>query len=60
MEFDLKLLLGQRIDRYSIEEVLGEGAFGVTFKATDTKVGSSVAIKILKTATKSTPSLSAR
>ena len=36
-----------RIDHYEIKEMIGRGAFGVVFKAFDTKLARSVAIKIL-------------
>jgi len=43
-------LTGIPIDRYEVQRPLkkGEGAFGITYKARDTKIGTDVAIKILK------------
>ncbi|MFM8353347.1 MAG: serine/threonine-protein kinase, partial [Gammaproteobacteria bacterium] len=36
---------GQRIEQYTIERVLGSGGFGITYLATDSKLGLEVAIK---------------
>jgi signal recognition particle receptor subunit beta len=36
---------GTRLEEYRIEEVLGSGAFGITYRATDTFLGMPVAIK---------------
>ncbi|KAG2257085.1 hypothetical protein Bca52824_076379 [Brassica carinata] len=35
-------------DRYLKQEVLGQGTYGVVFKATDTKTGETVAIKKIR------------
>lgn len=41
--------IGQKFrDRYLVEEVLGEGAFGAVYAATDTAMARPVALKILK------------
>lgn len=45
---DGSFLIGEKIDKYRIEDKLGEGTYGVTFKAIDTKIGTTVAIKVLK------------
>lgn len=39
---------GSRLDSFVLEETLGEGAFGVVFRATDTVAQREVAIKMLK------------
>ncbi|TVU19260.1 hypothetical protein EJB05_35399 [Eragrostis curvula] len=36
------------VDRYRKREVLGEGTYGIVFKATDTKTGQTVAIKKIR------------
>jgi len=49
-QIDRSSLAGKTIGRYKIEKALksGEGAYGITCKALDTKIGTTVAIKILK------------
>jgi len=37
---------GQQLDRYEIEEPLGEGAYAETYKARDTAGGGTVVLKI--------------
>jgi len=45
-ELENSLPLGNRLDnRYRIESILGEGGFGITYKAHDEKLDCSVAIK---------------
>ncbi len=44
---DLKAGTVLREGQYVIEEILGEGAFGITYRATDTELSLSVAIKTL-------------
>ena len=44
---NLRDLVDKTIDKYTLTEVLGEGSYGITFKATDAIQGF-VAIKILK------------
>lgn len=39
------LPLGYRLGEYAIEAVLGQGGFGITYRARDTKLGAEVAIK---------------
>src|SRR5580700_3511386 len=38
---------GQRFDRYAIEELVGEGGMGRVYRAFDTRLQRSVAIKVL-------------
>ncbi len=40
--------LGARIDNYQVESILGQGGFGTVYKATDTKLGRPVALKVLR------------
>ena len=39
---------GQRIGRYEIHKVIGEGGMGSVYEALDTKVGRTVAVKLVK------------
>lgn len=44
-DFSAILPLGTQVHEYVIEDVLGTGSFGITYKATDTHLGNSVVIK---------------
>jgi serine/threonine protein kinase len=44
-ENEAALPAGYTLGEYAIESILGEGGFGITYLATDTKLGSKVAIK---------------
>jgi tRNA A-37 threonylcarbamoyl transferase component Bud32 len=52
-EIDRLLMIGKTVGKYKIEAALksGEGAFGITYKALDTKIGTDVAIKIFRVTT---------
>jgi len=48
VEFDPQTLMPTRIEHFTIVELLGQGAMGFVFRARDTKLGTEVAIKMIK------------
>ena len=48
-------MIGRSLDQYRITAAIGAGGMGEVYRATDTKLGRDVAIKMLPTATASDP-----
>jgi serine/threonine-protein kinase len=40
---------GDRIDRFEIRELIGQGGMGAIYRAVDTKIGRTVALKVIRT-----------
>ncbi|UCE06751.1 MAG: serine/threonine protein kinase, partial [bacterium] len=53
-------MIGSQIAQYLIQEKLGEGGMGIVFKALDTKLERTVALKLLRPETLNDPDTKAR